>query len=228
MSWTEKIFAYCERGSDPGFWAEPLNAISNAAFVIAAIVAFSIWRARQRGSSPPGRVELALIILVGVIGVGSFLFHTLATRWAAIADTAPIGVFMLAYLAYAGIRFLQLGVLGTLVLLGLFIAAHPALAAIQVPILRTLGAAIGYVPALVALFGVGAWATLRRQPAGPWLLAGGTLFLLSLTARTLDRQICQATSIGGYTAGTHFLWHLLNAGLLFLLLVAALRHGRRA
>ena len=28
----DKIFAYCERGLNPGFWAEPLNAISNAAF----------------------------------------------------------------------------------------------------------------------------------------------------------------------------------------------------
>ena len=25
----QKIFAYCERGQDPGFWAEPLNAVTN-------------------------------------------------------------------------------------------------------------------------------------------------------------------------------------------------------
>ena len=31
MDWS-KVYSYCERGGDPGFWAEPLNAISNGAF----------------------------------------------------------------------------------------------------------------------------------------------------------------------------------------------------
>lgn len=39
MSLGEKLFLYCERAQDPSFWAEPLNAVSNAAFLIAAFVA---------------------------------------------------------------------------------------------------------------------------------------------------------------------------------------------
>ena len=38
MDWG-KVYNYCERGGDPGFWAEPLNAISNGAFVIAGLIA---------------------------------------------------------------------------------------------------------------------------------------------------------------------------------------------
>ncbi len=36
----------------------------------------------------------------------SFLFHTYATRWASFADVIPIGVFMIANLAYALRRFM--------------------------------------------------------------------------------------------------------------------------
>jgi hypothetical protein len=80
-----RIFAYCERGLDPAFWAEPLNALSNAAFLIAAWWAWRTWRQ----SLQAGQAELGLVALLAVIGAGSFLFHTFATRWAALADVIP-------------------------------------------------------------------------------------------------------------------------------------------
>jgi hypothetical protein len=104
MDWTEKIFAYCERAGDPQFWAEPFNAISNLAFLIAAVLA-AFYLARTADAATR-RVEWTLVVIVFIIGVGSFLFHTTATRWASVADTAPIGVFMIAYLGYAMRRFL--------------------------------------------------------------------------------------------------------------------------
>jgi len=48
------------------------------------------------------------------------------------------------------------------------------------------------------------------------------LFALSVMLRTLDRSLC-----GGFPLGTHFLWHLLNAVLLYLLLTGLIRYGRR-
>lgn len=41
----------------------------------------------------------------------------------------------------------------------------------------------------------------------------------------MDRTLCEALSIGGYTLGSHLLWHLLNAVTLYLLMRAAIRHG---
>jgi hypothetical protein len=226
MTWSDQIFSYCERGSDSGFWAEPANAISNAAFLVAALVAFAIWRARRRSGAAnrPGTVELALIALVGVIGIGSFLFHTLATRWAAIADTAPIGLFMLAYLAYAGLRYVRAGAIGTVLLLVAFVAAHPLL--MRLPALHAYGASVGYMPAWIALAGMGLWAAARRHPSAGYLLSGAVVFAASLTARTMDATLCRATVIGGNPLGTHVYWHILNATLLFLLLLAALKHGQ--
>src|SRR5687768_2996924 len=98
MAWSDQLFRYCERGADAAFWAEPLNALSNIAFLAAALAA-----GRELAGRPTGgrrHFEALLVVLVAVIGVGSFLFHTLATRWAMYADVIPIGLFMLAYWAY--------------------------------------------------------------------------------------------------------------------------------
>ncbi len=99
MNWYAKIYSYCERGGDPSFWAEPLNAISNGAFIIAGLVA--AYQLARQPAAHRAVFEWLLVLLVIVIGIGSFLFHTYATPWAVLADTIPISLFMLAYLGYA-------------------------------------------------------------------------------------------------------------------------------
>lgn len=227
MDWNQKIFAYCERGTNPAFWAEPLNAVSNMAFLIAAALAFIVWR--REPAARRGIMELALVMLVAVIGTGSFLFHTYATRWAVIADTAPIGIFMIAYLGYALRRFAGLSWLVCGVGLAAFIGALAFAETIQCGGRPCLNGSIGYLPALMALAAIGGWLTWRGHPAAKLMLAGAALFAVSLTLRTLDRSICPATALfGGRQLGTHFLWHICNATLLYTLLIAAIRYGRRA
>ncbi len=63
MGWFEQVDGYCER-LGPGYWAEPVNAVTNAAFLIAAAV---VWR--QTAGLPLAR---ALAIVLAVIGVGSY------------------------------------------------------------------------------------------------------------------------------------------------------------
>jgi hypothetical protein len=87
---------------------------------------------------------------------------------------------------------------------------------------------LGYVPAALALVGVGGALLASRRPqasrrAGRTLLAAAGVFALSLAFRTLDGPACAALPLG-----THFLWHALNAVVLFLLLRAAIRHGPAA
>jgi hypothetical protein len=235
MDWGEKIFRYCERGSDPGFWAEPLNAVSNAAFLIAALLAaYAFWRLPKEERN---LTEAVLIALVAVIGIGSFLFHTLATQWTSQADVIPIGVFMLVYLAYALRRFLGLPWLVVAGGLALFVLVMQGVGDLQCGAsLAMTGAArgpclngsLGYVPALAAMLGIGALLAVQRHPAWAYVLAAGIVFLFSLTFRSLDWQACALTRIGGHPIGTHFLWHILNATTLYLLLKGALRTPRRA
>lgn len=236
-SWSVRIFRYCERGLDPAFWAEPFNAVSNLAFLAVAILAAVQLARRRRTPGSPVRhaPEWALVVLVFAIGIGSFLFHTMATRWASVADTAPIGLFMLGYFGYALKRLIGMGWLMSIAGVAAFVLALRFAGDIPcvpglLPITRAGGhpcfnGSLGYLPALVALVGVGAILAVRRHAAGPFVLAAGAVFLVSLTFRTLDFEVCALTSVMGHARGTHALWHILNAVTLHLLLVAAIRHG---
>jgi hypothetical protein len=235
VDWTQRIFSYCERGQDPSFWAEPLNATTNAAFIIAALAAGMAF-ARQPGRAD--RPELAaLILLVFIIGVGSFLFHTTAARWAALADVIPIGLFMLAYLAYALRVYLKLGWTSTVAGLALFVGALKFASGIECrPGILTavstargpcLNGTLGYAPALFAMLVTGSVLLANRHPAARYLFAAGGIFLVSMFFRSVDVEVCAATRLGGRVLGTHFLWHILNATTLYLLLIAAVRHGFR-
>ena len=231
MSWAEQIFIYCERGHDPAFWAEPLNALTNAAFILAAVLATVEFLRQPKGAV--GIAEAGLIALVYVIGIGSFLFHTYATRWAQIADWGPIVVFMLAYFAYAMRQLL--GFNWGLVAVGLaafYLIVHYAgtvtCAQTLLPITaragaRCLNGTVAYVPSFLALALVAAALARERHPAWGYLAVAAAAFLLSMTFRTIDLEVCDRT--GG--AGTHFLWHVLNAAMLYLLLLGVIRHGRR-
>jgi hypothetical protein len=190
-----------------------------------------------RASTAERAVICLLIAVVAIIGIGSFAFHTFATRWALVADVAPITVFMIAYLAYALRMFLQLGWLSVALAVVAFLwvgsfassftcAGHQVVngAADAEP---CLNGSLGYAPALVTLFIVGGIAARRGLSAGRTLLAAGAIFLVSAMFRTIDRNVCEMTLVLGQARGTHALWHLLNALTLYLLLLAAI-HRQQA
>jgi hypothetical protein len=185
------------------------------------------WRYDFSGTPQRTATELALILLVAVIGTGSFLFHTFATRWAMLADVIPISIFMVVYLGYALRRFVRLGWLSSAAALGLFFVAIGYAETLRCEGRPCLNGSVGYVPAFAALAGIGVWLSMQRHPAAPYILGGAALFAVSLTFRTLDRSICPQTALfAGRQLGTHFIWHMLNATLLYMLLRAAIRHGR--
>ncbi len=208
MDWGRAVDLYCER-TDPSFWAEPFNAVTNAAFLIAALAAFVRWR---RGGAKDWSV-LALIVVTAAIGVGSFIFHTVATSGAAKFDTIPIAVFIYGYLLFALRRFHNLSLLVSLGILLAFSAFNYAEAMI-VP-RGALNGSHAYLPALAALVAV-AW-PMRRHEAGRWLFAAAATLAVSLTFRSIDMAVCDVLPLG-----THFLWHSLNGLALYLLLRAAM------
>lgn len=222
MDWTAPIDGYCER-TDPSFWAEPLNAVSNLAFILAAIAAFAYWRrmSGSRGKQAVDAASIALVGLVAIIGIGSFLFHTFANRWSSLADVLPIAVFIYGYFGLALYRYLGFGriaaIVGTLLFLGFSFFADDLFGWL-------VGSSAGYVPALLSLLAIGGVMVSGRLPAvsgeGRLVLAAGGVFTLSLALRIADGPVCDQLPMG-----THFLWHVLNATTLGLLLVAAIRRG---
>lgn len=213
MDWSRPVDLYCER-LGPSFWAEPINAITNASFLIAAVAAFLLWRRGERDWP-----ALALIAVTFLIGIGSFIFHTVATRGAALFDTVPIAVFIYGYLWLALRRFLGLSVWmapGLVIAFGLLSYAE----GLVVP-RGTLNGSHAYLPALAALLVVG-WLT---REAGPrrLLFSAAAVFAVSIFFRSIDQAVCAALPLG-----THFLWHSLNGLVLYLLLRAALLAPRKS
>lgn len=199
MDWFEQVDGYCER-LGPGVWDEPLNAVTNLAFMVAAIW---VWP-RARGN---GRV---LSVILFVIGLGSGLFHTLATVWAGVADVLPIVLFILTYI-YAvhrdvlGWRPVGSGLAS---LMFLPFAAGVAQVAGLLPFFAVSGV-YWAVPVALLAYGAVLGGAVR---AGFW--RGAAILALSITLRSLDDPLCQVVPIG-----THFLWHLLNAAMLAYMIV---------
>jgi hypothetical protein len=195
---------YCER-TDPGFWSEPLNAASNAAFLVAA--ALIVRHSRRRGAVPPDARLLAA--LVALVGAGSFAFHTFATVWAGWLD----GIFILAFIYVFLARFLARvpgwdwkGIAAGLAGYWLFSRA------VTMPFREgALNGSFTYLPALLMLVGLAAWAGHRQHPAAARLALGAGVFAVSLVFRTLDLELCDV-----WPAGTHAVWHCLNAVVLWL------------
>jgi hypothetical protein len=219
MDWTAPVDGYCER-LDAAFWAEPVNAATNAAFLLAALV----MALRLRGTRLP--VAWVLIWIVVTIGLGSLLFHTFAQPWAGVADSLPILLFILVCLYAATRDFLGASwKVAGLVTLGYF-----PFAAVTVPLFRLipgLGDSAGYatVPTLMVIYAV---LLRRRAPAtARGLVLAAVLLTASITFRALDEPLCAV-----FPQGTHFLWHLLNAVMLGWMIEVYRRHltgrpGRR-
>ena len=192
-----QIDGYCERVSST-YWGEPVNAVTNLAFVA---VAFWLWSG-ARG------IERLLCGLLGLIGIGSWLFHTHATVWAALSDVTPIGLFILLYVFAAHRRYFGWGFLPSL-LAALAFAVYLAVGARAFAAMPGLAISAMYwpVPLAIAVYGLVLRQRLPHVARGFWIGAG--VLTLSLVFRSVDRRVCDALPLG-----THFVWHLLNAVML--------------
>lgn len=215
MDWMAPIDAYCER-LDPSFWAEPVNAVTNAAFVVAAAW---MWRRLRTVPAVPGRgVARALCVILAMIGLGSFLFHTEATAWAAAADTTPIALYVVLYIFTANRYFYALSLPKALGATALFFPY----AALTTPLfsrLPVLGVSAGYMPVPVMILAYAVLLRPRHPEVARGLAIGGGLLMVSLTFRSLDMPLCHHVPLG-----THFIWHILNAVMLGWMIEVLRRH----
>lgn len=206
---------YCERDT-AGWFAEPLNTVSGLAFFISA---WQAWR-QLEGARLREQWDLHLLAgLIGLVGVASMLWHASGIGWLHWFDAAAVTAFVLAYWQVFLVRVSRLGWAG-LVVGWLLTGAGLALFYLLLPRLL-LGSTLVYAPLLLLLLaGIVMSMRVDRRLARDLFLAS-ILFLLAMVVRAADLLLCEWVIVG-----THWLWHLLTAGLLFVLVDGMIRHVR--
>jgi len=200
-TWFNSVDIYCER-LDASFWAEPTNAISNLSFIV---VGFFLWRLRSSHSN-------MMAILMILIGLASFSFHTFANRITGLLDVLAIALYLLAF------AFLipnQWSRCSKLIQLGSVLLLFTSIALAQLLMSQLMSAPPWLPPGMY----LGAWLTLivytlitrySNPAAARFLSLAVIVFPFSLLSRQLDIPLCESTS------GSHWLWHLLNGLTLYL------------
>jgi len=200
-TWFNSVDIYCER-LDSGFWAEPINAISNLSFIVAG---FFLWRLKSHRST-------LMATLVILIGLGSFSFHTFANRLTGLLDVLAIALYLVAFaflIPKQWSRNSLLIQLGSVLMLIVSIVLAQSLMSYLKPALPWLPSGM-YLGAWLALMMFALITQYSNLHAARFLWLAVIVFLFSLLSRQLDMPLCD--SIGS----THWLWHLFNGLTLYL------------
>ena len=189
---------YCERsGPDP--FAEPLNALSNLAFVIAAILAA---RHIQRFPNSTLRVRLLPWSLAWV-AIGSALYHTYRSPLSFILDIVFLSAFILGalYLSlHLVLSYPFAAFVGTATFLGLQISL------LLLVFSDFLNNSAPYLITLGFSFPVMVVSALRYPVLWKQVVLTAFFYSSAIFFRSIDRFLCPWLPFG-----THFLWHLASA-----------------
>lgn len=202
---------YCERAGDAALLAEPLNAFTNLFFIAAAMAAvYALGKLAAAHKRPPLDLWLLMTALMA-IGIGSGLWHLVPNHHTVLMDVIPITLFIHIYLIAAMRRLLGFSVRRAvcwwLVYVGVSVAAQLALPP------DMLNGTVMYLPTYLTMIVLAAAVYRKDQATGRTFISMVGVWSVSLVLRTVDMAVCEQLPIG-----THFLWHTLNAYMLYRLL----------
>ena len=205
----EFIDAYCER-AEPGLWSEPVNVLTNLGFVV---VGLFLLRRMAHQPSFRARSKWDLWLLVAclfLIGSGSALWHLYAAPWAQLADILPITLLINMFLVSFLLRAARLQ---TWQIVGLLLGFHIFNFWLIKPFPEDfLNGSIFYVPIWATLWAIVIYLYKSHRPIANSFLTATLIFTVSIALRSYDLEVCKY-----FPVGTHFLWHLLNAVVLYIL-----------
>lgn len=216
MDWNRYFDMHCER-TQPGLFEEPLNVLSSLLIFTAAIF---LWRELKRQKHQPVMLRF-LVIMVGIIGIGSVTFHTTARMWAAaFADGLPIAITAVTFLYLMSKHVLRFNLLGVLLVAVFFIISNVIFKSYMG---RGPDGYISLVPTLAVLVIISLYMMLRKNTSARNFGLATLLAIGALCFRILDHsdEFCAQ-----FPMGSHFLWHSLMAGFFFLTIREVIRRHR--
>lgn len=201
---------YCERASDPGIFAEPLNAVTNLFFILAAAMVARVLVRTPKVAGATRTDFWLLTCALFAIGIGSGLWHLIPNGTTVLMDVIPITLFIHLYLISAMRRVLGLSWIKTIGWWGVYLLAS-IFAQITLPP-DMLNGTIMYIPTYFTLILLSCAVKKKDAALGKGFMQMLYVWTASLAFRTADMDVCAQLAIG-----THFLWHTLNAYMLYRL-----------
>ena len=197
------MYYYCERTTD-SFLSEPLNSITNLAFLIAAIFIYKKYRDQV--------YVYVFTFSILFIGIGSFLFHTIPSKITGLVDILFILLFILIYIYLISNCLLKFN--------KLYSASHafisPFLYFYLGGILKSnflfLGDSSFYIIILIHLYIIFLISLIKKIDFNINILIAALIFTLSISFRAVDHYFCDEN-----LNGTHFIWHIFNSLVLYIL-----------
>ncbi|MBJ57641.1 MAG: hypothetical protein CMP24_05320 [Rickettsiales bacterium] len=197
------MYFYCERIID-GPYGEPLNSFTNIFFLIASILILKDSFKQK---------ELLLPLIVFFIGISSFAFHTFPTKLNSSLDVFFIVSFMVVYSYKIYKNKFGFNKIISSTITVFFIASSYYLGYYLSTFL--IGSSSYYIAIVFHLFLL-SYLFKRKQnynKSSIYLYYATLVFSISLFFRFLDQIICPYLD-----TGTHFLWHIFNSIVLYLLI----------
>ena len=160
-----------------------------------------------------GYRDITLSIVIFLIGLGSFLWHTFPNRITGFVDIFFIVLFMFIYTYKIYSYKISVSKLSSYIIAGMFILSSYFIGQLlSKTVISSSGFYIVIILHLILLCLIFKRKGIEIKILNS-LLKATFLFILSLFLRTIDNIICLS-----FELGTHFLWHILNALVLFYLL----------
>ncbi len=208
MNLYKQLDYYCER-IDGSYWSEPINAISNIGFILVGL--YFLTR-----KEPKTLWTKYLSILSIIVGTGSYLFHTHANTITLIADVFPITVFIGSFIFFTFKKVIPIKLIFNIIITAFFVIIGVILNSISVPYFN---GSHSYAHAILLLIMMTIILKKRNSISAKYFSRSTIIFIISLIFRTFDNQICGVLPIG-----THFLWHTMNAILLWHLILKSTQY----
>lgn len=152
-------------------------------------------------------IQILPLILV-VAGVGSMLWHGMPSLLTSFADLLPLSAFVLVSFFFLLDKFLPNKGLAWGIFLLFILVEIPFVFGILPSFNGFISYVLAFIFAIFVFVGVA-----KRYNLLPQLVPIIIVFAIALFFRTIDLTICPMFSIG-----THFVWHILNAFLFYLII----------
>jgi hypothetical protein len=211
-------YGVCERTA-LGPLAEPLNVLSSLAFIFVAVAIYRHYHRHEDLQKKWIWDVHALTFITFLIGLNSVAFHAFPNPTTELADTLTIVLFIILYFWSVLFRIGRTNFFQALICFVAFVGFSHILVH-QFP--RALNDSIGYLSSMIALIMIAVHLHLKARPSSSHFMFAAIIGVVSLSCRILDRELCEETFIG-----THFLWHTLNATLMYILLKQLVRNVNR-